>query len=1015
MEKHYNHKTIEPYWQDAWEQAGVFAGGDFSDQKKFYALDMFPYPSGAGLHVGHPEGYTATDIISRYKRMRGYNVLHPMGWDAFGLPAENYAIKAGVAPAQSTAENIKTFTRQIKSLGFSYDWNREVNTSSSQYYKWTQWLFLQLYKQGLAYKKKALVNWCEGCQTVLANEQVVDGKCERSGDEIVQKDLEQWFFKITDYAERLLDDLETVDWPQAIKLMQQNWIGKSEGAEIDFLVPKFDAIVFATNNPSKVARVKKLLEHMALPTELLTLEQVGINSVEVEEDGTLAENAEKKARAYHGKTNKPVLALDTGLFINGESQDPARVRRNALEGIDESKLSQEEIAEKMLGYYQEIARKNGGEVEGYWLDSWCLVLPDGSMQTSESKREIVLTDHVLSEVDIHLPVRSLYKVKVSGKPVAQQTEEEYFSKEMINITVSLSDLLCEKLRVFTTRPDTLYGATYMVVAPEHELVKQMLPQCRNQKEIAGYVQQAQKKTDLQRTDLNKEKTGAKIKGVSAINPATKELIPVFVADYVLASYGTGAIMAVPAHDERDFEFAKKFDVEIRVVIEPKAEGVEAEDRLKVYALGEAAYVGLGRLMNSQEFDGMDSETAKAAITKKVGGILKTQYRLRDWLVSRQRYWGAPIPIVYDPEGKPHPVKEDHLPLELPTDVEYKPKGTSPLGTSKAYVELAETLYGEGWRFEVDTMDTFVDSSWYFLRYCDANNTTTAFSSKKIDYWMPTDLYVGGAEHAVLHLLYARFFTKAFRDIGLLSINEPFAKLRNQGMILAEDGRKMSKSLGNVINPDDVVAEYGADTMRLYEMFMGPLEDTKPWSTKSIIGVRRFLEKVWLVTAEWIEAGKPDQVSDELNKLLHKTVKKVTADIEDMKFNTAISAMMILVNHMAKEKSFDQKFLEAVITILNPFAPHITEEIWSELGHKELLAKAAWPLWDEDLTIDDTISIGVQVNGKLRATIEVSVDAVQDDVLQLAKAQENVQTHIADKTVVKEIYVPGKIVNIVVKP
>ncbi|MGB0757795.1 MAG: leucine--tRNA ligase [Patescibacteria group bacterium] len=798
MDKYYNHKTIEKKWQDLWLEKGVFRAEDNADAKKYYALDMFPYPSGAGLHVGHPEGYTATDIISRYKRMQGYNVLHPMGWDAFGLPAENYAIKAGVAPAESTTTNVNTFRKQIQSLGFSYDWDREVDTSSPEYYKWTQWIFLKLYEKGLAYKKKAHVNWCETCQTVLANEQVIDGKCERSGDDVIQKELEQWFFKITDYADQLLDDLEGLDWPEPIKLMQKNWIGKSEGAELEFKI-----------------------------------------------------------------------------------------------------------------------------------------------QNSEFK-----------------------------------------------------------IKVFTTRPDTLYGATYMVVAPEHELIASMQGSIENYDEVEKYIVAAGKKTDLQRTDLNKDKTGVELKGIKAVNPATNEDIPVYVADYVLSTYGTGAIMAVPAHDERDYDFAKKYGLEIRQV-------VDGGD------IDESAYTGPGTIINSGEFEGMAVEEAKVAITKKVNGELKTQYRLRDWLVSRQRYWGAPIPIVYDPEGNPHPVKEEYLPLILPTDVEYKPKGTSPLGSSEAYAKLAEELYGEGWRFEIDTMDTFVDSSWYFLRFCDAQNNNQAFDSKKVVYWMPADLYVGGAEHAVLHLLYARFFTKVFRDMGLLTFDEPFTKLRNQGMILAEDGRKMSKSLGNVVNPDDVVDEYGADTMRLYEMFMGPLEDAKPWSTKSIIGVRRFLEKVWLVTAEWLENDMPSDTSDELDRLLHKTVKKVTDDIENMKCNTAISAMMIMVNQMAKEKSFSKNLLMTFLQLLSPFAPHVAAELWEQVQGSGLVSQTEWPTYDESKLREESVTIAVQVNGKVRAEITAAADSDEETVVALAKENEQVQKYLSEGEVRKTIYVPGRLLNIVV--
>ena len=805
MNKHYNPSSIEKKWQKKWQENKVFAAVDFSNKPKRYILDMFPYPSGAGLHVGHPEGYTATDIISRYLKMRGFNVLHPMGWDAFGLPAENYAIKKGVPPWKSTSDNIRIFKRQIQSLGFSYDWDREINTSTPEYYKWTQWIFLELFNKGLAYKKKAKVNWCDDCQTVLANEQVVDGRCERCSNLVVQKDLEQWFFKITDYADELVDALDTIDWPESIKLIQRNWIGRSEGAEITF------------------------------------------------------------------KINNPNHSVNSGQDFN--------------------------------------------------------------------------------------------------------------------------------INIFTTRPDTLYGATYMVLAPEHVLVEKLKDQIKNWQEVESYVQQTRAKTDLQRTDLNKEKSGVELRGVIAVNPANGEGVPVFIADYVLANYGTGAIMAVPAHDERDWEFARKYALPIRPVIEGGA------DHRQVYT-------GIGKLINSAEFDGMDSTVAKQKITKNVGGKIKTQYRLRDWLISRQRYWGTPIPIVYDPEGNPHPVKEEHLPLLLPKDVNFNPKGTSPLGSSTEYKLYAEKLYGKGWYFEIDTMDTFVCSSWYFFRFCDVINEQKIFDRKKVNYWLPVDMYVGGAEHAVLHLLYSRFLTKALRDMGYVKFNEPFTKLRNQGMILSEDGRKMSKSLGNVINPDEIIAEYGADTMRLYEMFLGSLEDTKTWSTKNILGVRRFLEKVWSVILEWENAGRPSETSNRLLRQFHKTFKKVTEDIENTKFNTAISAMMILVNMMTKERRFSENLLKKFLLIFSPFAPHMAEEIAEQLGTNEMLCTQAWPEWDESLTQDVLVEIGVQINGKFRGRISVAADAEEKEVLELAQQEKNIQKFLQEIEIKKVIYIRGRILNIV---
>lgn len=805
MEKFYDHKHIETTWQQRWREANVFAADDQSTLPKYYTLCMFPYPSAQGLHVGHPESYTAVDILARYRRMRGYNVLNPIGWDAFGLPAENYAIKMGVPPWQTTAANIKNFTRQIQSLGFSYDWSREVNTSDPRYYKWTQWLFLQMYKHGLAYKKQAKVNWCDHCQTVLANEQVVNGKCERCDHDVIQKDLEQWFFKITAYADALLQGLDELDWPDSIKATQRNWVGRSEGAELEF----------------------------------------GI-----------------------------------------QNQD--------------------------------------------------------------------------------------YKIKV-----------------------------------FTTRPDTIYGATYMVLAPEHEFIAQLLAieseksKVENAEEVRRYVEQAQKKSELQRTDLSREKTGVELKGVMAINPATTEPIPIFIADYVLPGYGTGAIMAVPAHDQRDWEFAQKFGLPIVQVIRPTGGALTG------------VYEENGNLINSGEFDGLGNETAMEKITAKVGGHMTVQYRLRDWLISRQRYWGAPIPIIYCQQCGTVPVPEKDLPVLLPLDIDFKPTGESPLVRSQEFHAVTCPTCGQPARRESDTMDTFVCSSWYFLRYADPHNDQAIFSREAMRRWLPVDFYIGGAEHANGHLLFARFFTRALKDFGLLDFDEPFIKLRNQGMILGEDNQKMSKSRGNVINPDEVVSEYGADTMRVYEMFMGPLEEAKPWSTSGIIGARRFLEKIWLVTAEWLAADRPHTESRETTRLFHQTIRKVTGDIEQIKFNTAISALMILVNHLAKVKSFSQEQLESLVKLLSVFAPHVAEELWRELGHTDFVCQQSWPTYDDSLARAETVTITVQVNGKLRATLVCAPGVGQEAVTKQALEQHNVNTHTAGKDVKKIIFVPDKLLNIVV--
>ncbi len=766
--ENYNPNIIENKWQKFWEKNNLnkaedFGGSSASGKAKFYCLDMFPYPSGAGLHVGHPKGYTATDIISRYKRMQGYNVLHPMGWDAFGLPAENYAIKTKIHPDKSTHQNIKRFKEQIRALGFSYDWTREIDTSSPEYYKWTQWFFLFLYKNGLAYKAKAPVNWCQTCQTVLANEQAQNGKCERCGNEVSQKELEQWFFKITDFNEDLLSGLDKIDWPEPIKIMQRNWIGKSDGWEIEF--------------------------------------------------------------------------------------------------------------------------------------------------------------------KIH-PVKS----RVAGIPPKAE--------------------LFNRVKVFTTRTDTIFGCTYLVVAPEHLVLAELKEGIENWEEVEGYIKQAKKKTALERQADIKEKTGVRIEGIAAINPANGKEVPIFVADYVLSTYGTGSIMAVPAHDQRDFEFAKKYGLLIKEVIR----AVKGTEFLEVYE-------GEGVLVNSEQFNGMESKIAMEKIGEWLGGKglakKKVNYKLRDWLISRQRYWGAPIPIIYcekcalrDSLGQGQvPVLEKDLPVLLPTDVDFVPKGESPLTKSKSFYNVKCPQCHSKARREVDTMDTFVCSSWYFFRYVDLKNKKEFADRKLIDYWLPVDWYVGGAEHAVLHLLYARFFTKALFRSGLINFDEPFLKLRNVGLILAEGGAKMSKSKGNVVNPDDIIKEYGADTLRVYEMFMGPFEQAIAWDTKSLAGARRFLERAYNLKFK-SENLKSTSKNLNLERLLHKTIKKVGEDIEAMKFNTAISALMILVNEMEKGNEIPAEIFKQFLLILAPFAPHIAEQLFSELKTSNQKAKSifleSWPVYDQGL-------------------------------------------------------------------
>jgi len=814
----YNPQKVERKWQEYWEKHPELTEAiKKSEKPKFYCLDMFPYPSGDGLHMGHVENYTASDIYSRYLRMKGRNVLHPVGWDAFGLPTENYAISIKAHPAEVAQRNIKTFTRQIKSLGFSYDWSREIDSSDPNYYKWTQWFFLFLHKNGLAYRKKAKVNWCESCQTVLANEQAEGGICERCKNQVIQKDMEQWFFRITDFADELIKGLDKIDWPESTKTAQKNWIGRSEGAIIRFEIK---------------------LNSKAKPSGLLRLS----------------------------------------------------LRRDNLE-------------------------------------------------------------------------------------------------------------------VFTTRLDTIYGCTYCVIAPENELISNLKSQISNLNEVEKYIVQAKKKTDLQRTDLAKEKTGVEIKGLKAVNPFTNEAVPIFVADYILSTYGTGAVMAVPAHDERDFEFAKKYKLEIKEVI---------KNENKISSVEKAAFIDDGILVNSEKYSNLTSEKAREEMARWLEknnlGERKTTYKLRDWLISRQRYWGAPIPMIFCEKCSWQPVPEKDLPVLLPEVKDYRPKGTSPLGTNPDFVNTTCPECGGEAKRETDTMDTFVCSSWYFFRFADPKNEKEFADEAKIKKWLPVDLYIGGAEHTVLHLLYSRFFTKALHKHGYIDFDEPFKKLRHQGIVLAEDGRKMSKSLENVINPDEIVEKFGADTLRLYEMFMGPLEDSKSWNTKSIIGLKRFLEKVWKLKSMINDQGS---TNNKLEILLNKTIKKVTEDIENLRFNTAISAMMILVNEMEKQKNILNSQFSILNSLLAPFAPHIAEELWQQLGRKDSIFLEKWPEYDPKLVKDEEITLIIQINGKLRDQIKAPAGVKEEEAKRLALESKKVIKYMEGKNIQKVIFVKDRLINFVV--
>ncbi|HOC99095.1 MAG TPA: leucine--tRNA ligase [Myxococcota bacterium] len=798
----YDFAEVEARWQKFWLDNRTFRADDDSDRPKFYILDMFPYPSGAGLHVGHPEGYTATDILARYKRMRGFEVLHPMGWDSFGLPAEQYALKTGIHPEITTKKNIDNFRRQIRMLGLGYDWEREIATSDSSYYRWTQWIFLKLFEHGLAYQTEIPVNFCPALGTVLADEEVIDGRSERGGHPVERRPMRQWMLKITAYADKLLDGLDDLDWPDSIKEMQRNWIGRSEGAEVDFTV-----------------------------------------------DGT-------------------------------------------------------------------------GDV----------------------------------------------------------------------------------FRIFTTRVDTLFGVTFMVLAPEHPLVQKITTEDRV-KSVGEYVAKARSMSDIDRTDATREKTGV-FTGAYAVNPVSGDKVPIWVADYVLSTYGTGAIMAVPGHDDRDYAFARKFGLPVIEVVSPDGQ---------LHGRGEEAFTDYGVAVNSGRYSGMATARMQSAVIADLQargiGKASVQYRLRDWVFSRQRYWGEPFPLVHMEDGSIRALSADELPVTLPPVTSYEVAGTgeSPLATIEDWVSWTDPRNGARGRRETHTMPQWAGSCWYYLRYLDPHNDTCLVDPEKERKWMPVDLYVGGAEHAVLHLLYARFWHHFLYDIGAVSTKEPFRKLVNQGLILGEDGQKMSKSRGNVVNPDDVVREFGADAMRLYEMFMGPLEVVKPWTTRGVVGTKRFIDRIWRYCSDRLSDETPPR---DLQRVLHQTIRKVTEDIEKIRYNTALAQMMTLQNEAGKAPLKYRQVAEAMVLMLSPFAPHVCEELWERMGHRPSIVDVAWPGFDPDLCVQDTVEVAVQINGKVRGTVVAASDIDQESLKQMALGNENVARHLQGMTVRKVIVVGNRVVNIV---
>lgn len=983
--KRYNPKELEPKWQKTWQENKLYQASQDADKPKRYVLEYFPYPSGAAMHVGHVRNYTIGDVISRFNRMRGHNVLHPMGWDAFGLPAENYAIKTGISPSRTIEDSTKKFKQQLMQMGFDYDWSREINSSSPDYYKWTQWFFLLLYKRGLAYRKESLQWWCPVDKTVLANEQVEDGKCWRCGSVVEKKALPQWFFKITEYADRLLSDLDGLDWSESIKSMQRNWIGKSKGAEIDFDVKNENNYVllhgFTANSQSDFH-----------PWTKEKLEERGSKVSVPDLPNTNKPDAKEQAEYVLENTK-----FDENTVLLGHSYGSVTALR-VLERLDKPI--------KKLVLVGGFAQPGFPDKKRVFEDT-----TDWEFDFEKIKANVKEILFLRAENDTPvLPERADYlKEKLGGTIVDFVAEKNHATGQKEPIV--LRNLL-ESIRVFTTRPDTLFGATFMVLAPEHPLVNQITTD-KQKKAVEEYIKESQAKSDIERQETDREKTGV-FTGAYATNPANGKKIPIWIADYVLVGYGTGAIMAVPAHDERDHEFAQKFELPIVKVIE-KPDGFDG------------CYPGEGKVINSASYDGISSEEMREKITsylsKKGVAEEKVNYKIRDWLISRQRYWGAPIPIIHCEKDGIVPVPDKDLPVKLPEIKSYEPSGDgrSPLGRVEDFVNTTCPKCGGKAQRETDTMDGFACSSWYFLRFADPHNDKEAFDKQKAEFWLPVDDYIGGAEHAVMHLLYARFWTKVMYDEGLIGFEEPFKSLRNQGMILAPDGQKMSKSKGNTIEPDELISQgYGADSIRIMELFIGPWNQAANWSVEGIGGSFRFLQRVWTLAQEYLEAEKGETENDELLKAAHRAIFKVSKDLNEMGFNTAIASLMETTNQLYKikaKKGFSDKnwqfTIETLLQLLAPFAPHITEELWAQLGHKESIHTSEWPVHDEKHLVSDQITIVVQVNGKVRANIVVPATSSEEDIVKAAKADGKVAEYLNKKEARKTIYVPGKLVNFVV--